>query len=134
MPLLVEAVIRRNLGSAPSFVDAREKARPTELAIVHADEEVVGWYMDPSASSREPSLIFTKTAIYHVHAESYRRVAFRDILRYELPESKMDASGVVVLTRTERIVLPMRGRNGVDNRYCDAWGLVQMLHTILRYR
>ena len=131
MSEVIASIIRRYLKNTEGFVRASaadETLRPG-LAL-SSDEELVGWYRDPSRPA-SPVTAFTTSRFVIFDADRRTDVLFSEITDFEYPESKYRSEGVRVKAREgEAILVPISGNSGPDGRHLDALSLVMVLRSL----
>jgi len=95
-------------------------------------ESIVGWYRE-AGSSMSTTAVFATGALYLPRAELFDRVAWSDIVDFDMPE-KRTHRGVRIRTTHGQQVVQITGRSGPANKYEDAFAFVGLLQNLLRFR
>jgi hypothetical protein len=132
MAVLVYSVVRRHMkrtspGAFTSFepgptVGGEPPLRPAE--------PVIGWYQNPHPW-QDSFVIFTSEALYVVEAGRSDRIAIADIIGYEDPETKSEATGVRVLTNDGGRFIRIAGSFGPSGNRKDAYSFIMVLRALI---
>lgn len=129
---LVDSVIRRHMkqtstGAFTTFTGTQDMPVAVEL---QSDESLVGWYQNPPPWSG-CFVVFTSRALYIVDGARVERIAFGDVVGYESPASKVDVTGVRLLTRAGFRFVRMAGSFGPDGSRKDAFSFVMAIRGLI---
>lgn len=132
MTPLVYSIVRRHMKqtSPGSFTDQRAgTAVPAQLPLA-SDETIVGWYQNPSPWERT-LIVFTSEAFYSVDEDRIDRVAVRDIVGYEDPQSKPDVTGLRILTKDGFRFFRVAGSFGPSGNQKDAYSFLMIVRALI---
>ena len=131
MAVLVYSVVKRHMKrtSPGAFTEYDgSTGMPVELAL-GPGETIVGWYRNP-----EPwqgcLIVFTSEAFYVVDHGRTDRIAVADIVGYEDPKSKNDATGVRVLTKDGFRFVRIAGSFGPSGNQKDAYSFIMVVRAV----
>ena len=128
-PGVIASIIRRYLKGADGFhLAGASDSLPVEIA-VRPDELVVGWYQNPPPWG-DSVLVFTTRAIVSIQANQKARIELDEIIGYEEPKSKVDVTGVRVLTRAGFQFVRTAGQGGAQNQHRDAYRLIMIIRAL----
>lgn len=115
--------------SPGSFTTAVEQSMLPQ-GVVQSGESLVGIYRNPPPW--EHTLIaFTDKSICIIDSENCERIPIEDIIDYEQPVSKVDVTGVHVLTRGGPRFVRVAGRFGPHGNQKDAFNFINMIRGLL---
>ena len=92
-------------------------------------ETVIGWYRNP-APWEDHVLVFSDAALYSLAPSEFIRLAWKDVMGYQSPESKIDLSGVRVRTPEGFCFVRIAGSHGPEGKFKDAFGLMMVLRAM----
>lgn len=129
-PAVIASIICRNLRGANGFyVISASDSLPVEVEL-RQNEEVVGCYRNPPPWE-DCVLVFTTRALLSIQAKQREGIELDDIVGYEEPRSKVDVTGIRVLTKTGFQFIRIAGQGGAHEQYRDAYRLIMMIRAIM---
>jgi hypothetical protein len=132
MPVLVYSVVRRHMKRTGRFVvfdTGCPIPTPVHVSMLPG-ETMVGWYRNPPPWEN-CWVVFTSEAIYMVDETRVERLALSEIVDYEEPRSKVDATGVRVRTRHGFRFVRIAGCHGPGGQFKDVYNFIMAIRGLI---
>lgn len=132
MSLNTSSVIRRHMKRSSNFVLCDDTARLPVVVPLESGEGLVGWIRNPQPWE-ETVVVFTSLAMYVTEGGHVTRIGLREVIDYDTPKDKADATGVQVRTAYGDFFIRMAGRYGPESKYGDVFNLLMILQTLVTH-
>ncbi len=127
---MIVSLIRRHMRESPRFVRHENGNQLAGVVPSDAEEIVVGHYDNPPPWQSE-RVIFTSGGLWVTHGADMESLRWKDIQRFESPDSTWRADSVVIHTSSGSKVVHMAGTHGPGGKFKDVFALVMVLRAIV---
>ena len=127
---IVHTVVRRYMKYSP-WLAWYDGSQPPPLPVAaESGEEIVGWCSNPPPWEA-CVVLFSTTALYSSDGRATIRIPWSDIVEYDGPKSKQDATGLTVHTARGDHFIRLAGSYGRAGNLKDAFGLGMVLRALM---
>jgi len=129
----VYSVVRRNMKhvSQGAFSSSSDDLEPLKDTLPLEDgEELVGLYRNPMPWA-DTRVVFSTKALYTIEGQDVARVPLHEIIGYESPKSKVEVTGVRVLTNDGFRFVRVAGSFGPNGNRKDAFSFIMTLRGLV---
>lgn len=131
VPML--SLIRRHMKRSAAFSPCENVADLPVPISLERGEALVGWYRNPSPWE-DNVVVFSTLAVYDVNAERVLKTRFDEIVEYETPKDKANATGVRLQTADGFRFVRIGGRHGPNGKFADVFDFLMILQVIVAHR
>lgn len=129
----VYSIVRRNMKhtSDGAFLSSSEDLEPVrDLLVLEEGEGLVGLYRNPTPWA-DVRVAFSTKALYLIEGRDVVRISLSEIIGYESPKSKVEVTGVRVLTNDGFRFVRVAGSFGPNGNRKDVFSFIMTLRGLI---